>query len=146
MKSVKLGIAVILSNLLVAQYSIGADSSVLARTRLQSESATAASNVPTNLFNLEQTNRVPNRFLVFLKTTALNVPLHAESDSKTATETLVRDLAQTVAETYHGTSGQIYTNAGSCGFAIEMTESAAKALAKDPRIDRVYAQLTDFPP
>jgi hypothetical protein len=100
------------------------------------QGAAAATNGPTkdgandsasNLINLDSPDRVPGRFLVFLK--------------KLGTETDIRNAADTLAAQFHGKVEQVYADPALPGFAVDMAETDVKALAKDPRVDRVYARL-----
>jgi hypothetical protein len=137
--------------ILLAHSSKSADTAGTPRPKGEVASTPAvAGDIPANLINLNQQNRVPNRFLVFIKADPSSVPLKSATDSNpgkdAATDSTLRVLAGAMAEKYHGKPGQIYVAPGCLGFAIEMTEADAKALAKDSRVDRIYAQLTDYPP
>jgi hypothetical protein len=86
-----------------------------------------AKDSASNLINLDSPERVPDRFLVFLK--------------KLGTETDIRNAADTLAAQFHGKVEQVYADPALPGFAVDMAETDVKALAQDPRVDRVYARL-----
>ena len=151
MNRVELGTVTILLCVLLSHPSKSADTASVPRPKGEVASTPAAANdTPANLINLSQQNRVPNRFLVFVKADPSGVTLRSAAESNpvkdSTTDTVLRVLAGEMAEKYHGKPGQIYVAPGCLGFAIEMTEADAKGLAKDSRVDRIYAQLTGYPP
>jgi hypothetical protein len=103
------------------------------------------SQTPANLINLNNPDRAPGRFLVFLRQNPTPVQQSSsDADSSDSRNTKPMDpsiVADSLAKQFRGKLGHIYTDPAVLGFTIEMSDDDAKQLAKSPRVDRVYAQL-----
>ncbi|WP_238432050.1 S8 family serine peptidase [Streptomyces cavernae] len=72
---------------------------------------------------------VPGRYIVLLKDSRL-------PSAQAAAATAVEDIAQDLTDRYGGTVDQTYSRVVS-GFSAQLSETAARRLADDPRVDRV---------
>jgi hypothetical protein len=103
------------------------------------------SQTPANLINLNNPDRAPGRFLVFLR----QIPEPEQrastgadsSDPRNTKPTDPNIIADSLAKQFRGKLGHIYTDPAVLGFTIEMSDDDAKQLARSPQVDRVYAQL-----
>jgi hypothetical protein len=129
------------AGLLIAGYSVAArsaDPKPTSSATVQSADLKKESTpeIASTIINLDNPLRAPGRFLVFLKP--------PDKAGPSAGDPELPVLAETYAREFHGKTGRLYSDPGVRGFAIEMSDSDAKALAKNPQVDRIYAQL-QFP-